>query len=442
MTVLKKLLIQLASPVLALSLLIVIASLLVLGVNPWVKPLGIKTSDFFKTWFFIVVIVILLINLFFCTIKQITGIIKRSDKSPHRLEEITDISGVCEDFSAEKITDLLRQHRFRCRAVSDNEIIGGKHRTGEWSSVIFHIGLILICVGAIIEAGFSFSGRINLQEGELFEDRPTAFKYTDFGPLYQPGEHRFAVFLHGIKPEYKQYGVFAGGDISILVDGLEVLRADVIKGKPLAYKLWNFHFENFGYYAETLFTYNNQQTPIKIGLSTFIHKESDEYKEALQLAGTPYHLTISFIPDLKSYRLEPQKISYKPDRPAIKLLVKKNENGKSKQIFDDIVPLGQTVFFDQRAAIKFADYSFWISLIAYLRTGLYVIYAGFAVSCLGLALLYLWVPQYVRVVIVSTDGCVKVRFGGYTLRYKQVFLQRQEKIKKEIVKLLSKEVLS
>jgi UPF0716 family protein affecting phage T7 exclusion len=74
-----------------------------------------------------------------------------------------------------------------------------------------------------------------------------------------------------------------------------------------------------------------------------------------------------------------------------------------------------------------------------IEPGIYMIYAGFIASLLGLVLLYVWVPEYINLKFIREGGQSKAVIGGYKPRYRQEFQQYFANINKELIELLAKE---
>lgn len=438
MNIIKKLLLYISSPALALLLLFAVFVLLVIGANPWMKSLYRYPASFFNSWIFVAVNAALLINLFFCIFKQLRQTLK-CKWSLNRLPENIESSRTF-DFNmvAQKTKELFRCYGFRCDTNNEGELTAHKRSSGKWGGFVFHMGLIVICAGTFIELACSFSGRIGMVPGQMFEHRLKNFSFISAGPLYNYNKEEFSLFLHNIKTKYKNTGVFASGDISLIVDGLEYSRQEIAAGSPLRFKLWNFYLENFGYYVKTRIGTGRDEILLNIGLSTTIENEYEKYSEEFDLENSPYRLNIEFIPNVSSYKNSGEK-SYKPDQPAIKLIVYKNEKGLAKQVFNGLVAIKQTANFDQGAKVTFEAFYPWITLNAKKEPGLYLIYIGFMISLIGLLLLYLWVPENITVKIFWEDGVLKCSVEGWTARYKKEFQQRLRCIKEELAGLLSKE---
>ncbi|MCL4441827.1 MAG: cytochrome c biogenesis protein ResB [Firmicutes bacterium] len=438
MTAKKKVLKFLSSPVLALSTLVLIAFLLVVGSNPWIKFGYQDTQSIFHSWFFLTVIIVLFVNLLLCVYQQVIRLLNRKEWPLNFLKEF-DIN---RQLDVKQFLGTVRNYAagkgYKSQVLKGTEIIcWEKKRLGIWAAVIFHVGLIIICIGVFTELGFAFNGRIGMVPGQLFEDRLGSYLSAEAGPLHSHKEGAFSLYLHEIKMKYKQTGVFASADASLIESGTEVFRQNIAAGTPLRFKLWNVFFESFGYYIKTHLTIDDREFPLDVGLSTTFQKDYEKYSEVFRLDKTPYWLNIEFIPDRTSYTNHENR-SYEPIQPFINLIVRKTENGKNEQIYQGQIPLGGTAGFD-RAKLKFEEFYPWITLNAKMEPGLYIIYVGFVIGLTGLGLLYLWVPEYICVKWLEKEGILKVAIGGYKTKYKKEFQLYLNEFSKELAELLSKE---
>lgn len=439
MQTMRKMLKYISSPALAMALLIFTLILLIIGVSTrygfWYR----YPSDLSESGFISAFIAVFFVNLLLCTITQVNRVIKRSKSANSRLEELDISCSMHDDLIMQRVKDCLKGRGFCLQVDNYGEITGWKRRLGIWGTVIFHAGLLAIGIGFFIEAGFAFTGRIALVPGQMFEDRKAGYSFVKEGPLHNHNEGEFSIFLHNIETKYKETGVFAGGDVSLIKGGQEVKRKVVAAGKPLNFGLWNIHFERFGYFVNTRFKIGEREFPIAVGLSTMAHSDYEKYSEAFNLEGTPYRLDIEFIPDKSSYK-GPKAKTYRPVQPAIKLNVRKTEHNGSKQIYDGVISMDKNIYFDKDAQITFDGFYSWITFNAKKEPGLYVIYAGFIVSLLGVSIIYLWAPEFLRVKLVREEARAKILIGGWTARYNKEFQSQLAGIKRELTQLsVSKE---
>ncbi|MHB9095771.1 MAG: cytochrome c biogenesis protein ResB, partial [Eubacteriales bacterium] len=379
---------------------------------------------------------VLFVNLLLCTYQQAIRLLNRKNRLSYNANEFI-INSQSDVSFLERLQFYLTSIGYKGQVTIDGQVVCWKKKYGIWGSVIFHMGLIIVCLGVFIELGFAFNGRIGLIPGQSFEDRSGDYLYIKAGPLHNHKEGSFSLYLHEIKMKYKSTGVFASADTSFIENGTEVSRQNVAVGAPARFKFWNIFLENFGYYVKTRLTVNGSEFPLDIGLSTMVHNDYEKYSESFNLNKTPYWLNIEFIPDRTSYTNSKNR-SYRPDQPVINLMVRKTENGKNEQIYQGQIPLGGTAGFD-RAKLKFVGFYPWITLNAKMEPGLYIIYVGFVIGLTGLGLLYLWVPEYICVKWLEQGGLSKVTLGGYKARYKKEFQLYLDEISKELAEFLSKE---
>lgn len=432
-----KLLFYLSSPVLALSLLLLFSLFWLLGLVSGVTSFYKNPQDYFRSWGFIGATAVLAVNLFFCTVRQLSRTLKARKAANCRLEDIATFPEKTGEEAKIKIINTLKRRGYRLQVLGSGDSIGFKNYFGMWSSVIFHTGMLIICLGVFIELGFSFTGRIALVPGQLFEDRAENYKFKQSGPFFSGNSGEFSLFLHNVEAKYKDTGVFAGGDISLIREGVEASRLTVEEGSPLGFKLWHIYFEDFGYFISAKLESGGEEYPLNIGLSTIIHKDSETYQADSTVDRIPYLFNIEFVPNISRYENGRIK-SYKPDKPAVRLIITKTEKGRTGQVFNGIVAAGKNVSIDKGTKFYFEGFYPWVTFTAKKEPGLYVIYAGFAVSLLGLTLIFLWVPEWVRIRFSYDNGDMNIMIGGSTTRYKNEFQHRFDDLKKEIAGLLLK----
>lgn len=421
-----------------MSLLLVIFAILLFGLIPRIMNLYAYPPDYFKSWSVIAVTALLSVNLLFCNFKQVTRILKTRQRFCPT-GQMTDGVSVPRK-SMQIVYGVLQRYGYKqLRLTGPGIFIVTKKRMGIWSSVVFHTGLLLICLGAFMELGFGFNGRIAMIPGQLFEDRTDNYKAIIAEPLFGRNEGKFSLFLHNISSKYKDDGVFAGGDISLITQDIGTMRQTVAEGSPLRFKMWGIYYESFGYYVKTRFTVGKQEFNLDVGLDTHEGENVERYSQNLDLQGTPYRITAEFVPDVSSLKISATR-SYMPRHPVLSLIVVDNTNGKT--VFNGFVPLGKIVNFDSNASVKFQAFYPWITFNAKMEPGLYVIYTGFFISLLGVGLIYLWVPEVLNVKHAVENSLPKLSVDGWTARYQKEFRHKMDNIEHELSELLQKEDLN
>lgn len=414
---------------LALIILVTTVVLLTVGVNPWYN----FNAAFFRSWLFTLVLAVLLINLVFCTYKQAKRIFAKPVVKP----VLREIGAITSDTGfSQAVRGCLVNAGFHLTVDNPQEIMGYKGRVGVWGPVIFHLGLILICIGIFLQIVFSFSGRIGLVPGQVFTDLQQNYLSSDYGLWRNNGESRFKLVLHEVKSKFKDDGIYATGDISVIKGGEEVARQDVNAGNPLGLGIWGFYKDEFGYYVKIRIITEDKDIPFDVGLSTFRHENSETYRDIFDNPDVPYKMSIEFIPDIDSVR---GKKSYKPNHPAVRLMVQNRAAQNGKVMFNDLVRIGQTAAIDKNTYVKFEGYFPWLTLFFKIEPGIYLINLGFGVCLGGLVLLNLLVPQYIRIKLVTGAEGSRLFIGGWTSRYQNSFQHRLTQIKSDLSQLFSEE---
>ncbi len=110
--------------------------------------------------------------------------------------------------------------------------------------IIFHLALLLIIAGVILNYLFRFHGVFGLTEGQTARDTEQKYFRIFAGPLY-PGQFgRFAIELAGVDPVYETAGArTAAAEITLRPAIQETPITDTILiNHPLAWRGLEFHF--------------------------------------------------------------------------------------------------------------------------------------------------------------------------------------------------------
>ncbi|WP_418790416.1 hypothetical protein [Phosphitispora sp. TUW77] len=314
-----------ASPVLTLVLLVVLLVFLYLGTTDMFKnsaEIAGRSSMIFFSPLFLAVVLLFEINLISCTFRQLKKAVNRRLKG----------------------------------------------------SVIFHIGLVIIVLGALIQFAFGFTGYFRIIEGDVFESRQDNYYIAREGVFYREEPVKSELFLQKIDiPPDDQEGTRGRGLLTLVRDGEVAAKQWVSADDSLSYGLMDIAFNRMGYYLMLDYTDSLGKTlaAYPLLLQSVEILDGTGFSGSLKIQGTDY--TIS----LKSEHV-----------PEFQVTVDKKVSGEQAEtIYKGRAAVGDTVSLD-RNEITLSHLVPWIIFRIRYEYGFYIIYAGMIIATAGMLLLY------------------------------------------------------
>jgi len=428
----------LTSPKTIISLIIL--TLIATSLGFFVPQITDKSPSFFETWqenniytyrfvarlqlhmvytsYWFLSLVILLMTSLALTIYQM---VKRNFKdklqiTDYRLQTTKKNSFIT---NAEQV---FKKRRYINRGTAGDNFIFVKNIIGRWGSTVFHIGLLLIIISALLVVCFQKRGFIQLIEGDLFDGRESSFLVKSKGVLAGTYDTGFKVFLSKLDHDYWETDSLKSIDSSLTVinDGTES-KMNVSINKPLLIEGTNvYQSYDYGY---TL-SFSLRQLAGEEVVSHFnIDRASNVQKYAVGNSSypkSPYILKMKFMPDLN-------KKSFYLNKPIVHLTV---DEGLTP-VFRGLVIPGDAVKINNDI-LRFTGVRYWSGLIFVNNPGMVLVYIGFAAAIIGLAIMYMLPYKEIRLTVNPETGTYDII--GSTKKYKAIFAEELEEIKKEIAK--------
>lgn len=212
----------------------------------------LKLSDMYHSWWFQVLLALLLVNITFCSLKRLPHAIKQmQDRDPqfdnrplalHEKRELK-VKGT-PAAAADAVSAMLgRKAGTVVRAEKDGTVYllaskGGWSRMGVY---ITHTSLFLFALGALVGTIWGFKGAVNIIEGrtvnEVYDRSKGGMTPIDFE--VRCDEFRVEYYPGGMKP--KDYI----SQLTVLKNGQEVMRKTIEVNDPLIYEGFYFYQSNY-----------------------------------------------------------------------------------------------------------------------------------------------------------------------------------------------------
>lgn len=225
------------------------------------KALGF--FDMYHSWWYILLLYLLTVNLIACSIKRLPHIWKIISQPTTTLDgtlerSLTSKASITSkeqpEMLKEKIAAFLRSE-FAEPVVTESE--GGWHLFAEKNSwcrlsvYIVHLSIIIIFIGAIIGSLFGYKGFVNIVEGQSVSNvMSRSGKPVDLGFSVRCEKFSKTTYPNGAPKEFKSI-------LTVLENGKPVpdfTNVRVIVNDPLSYKGITFYQSSYGNAGDYFFT--------------------------------------------------------------------------------------------------------------------------------------------------------------------------------------------
>ena len=124
--------------------------------------LALKLDNVFFSWYFLTLLLLLCLNLLFCSVLRLG----KTGKSYRAMPEATaSATAKPLDASRDELTAFLSANRFRRTKTASGEVYA-RNRAGHYGTFVVHLALLLLFISAAGAIYFSSTEDISLREGE------------------------------------------------------------------------------------------------------------------------------------------------------------------------------------------------------------------------------------------------------------------------------------
>ncbi len=229
----------------------------------------LSIPDMYNSWWFLGLLSLLSVNLIVCSIDRFPGVWRqiKADNLAIDLKRLRKMrlsaswtSEKTEESLANELTAKLAESGWKAeRRKRDDSLLlfaqkGAMTRTGVY---IVHASILIIFIGAIIGEMYGFKGSIMLPE-----TKGTSFIYQfgsgdrlDLGFTVRCDHFDIDFYDSGMPKAYRS-------KLTVIEDGKEVLKKDIVVNDPLTYNGITFYQSSYQGYEDFLLTVTNQQTGV------------------------------------------------------------------------------------------------------------------------------------------------------------------------------------
>lgn len=209
--------------------------------------------DMYRSWWFRLLIILLVLNIIVCSIERLASIrkilfVKKPKFRPARFEKARNRTTFDDDRDPQALETLFmallkRKFTHTRRETTDSRVFlfAEKWRWTRIGVYVVHLSIVILLLGSLIGSIFGFEGFVNIPENETVESiflrqsgqpypLPFAIRCDDFDVSF---------YDNGAPREFRS-------SLTILEDGQAVLRKDIIVNDPLRYRGINLFQSSYG----------------------------------------------------------------------------------------------------------------------------------------------------------------------------------------------------
>lgn len=378
-----------------------------------------------------------------CTLRQVK-MVKRMFKVLPAIPAASPINlGVFpEDWGLDALSDLLWKNGFHQGSIDMEEGVlqASKYTWGYWGSVVLHLGFVLIMIGIVISSLSKMEGYIYIGEGQTKTEEAQSY-WQIKERKFLPGHLGFALTLDNLKIGYseKNNNIPYTDSLSLtLLDGQKKITKELEGNRFLAYRGIKFFPDSRGYAIALVVTDDKNQS-LSGGFfhlrTTFddpganyrdaVKKTSIKYQEPIVLPDLGLKITTTFYPDYEIINEVMSTKTWKPDNPALDLVVTKGDQVlyKGPLKLKDKIKIGEYW-------LNFPEFRNNLGLQVVSDQGTLLIFIGFGVALLGLVLLYLFNPKHIWLKLEPSNK--QLLFWSKAQRFPETFQEETNNLASHI----------
>lgn len=304
-------------------------------------------------------------------------------------------------------------------------LFGERNRISELAVYIVHTSLLLIFLGGIVDALYSWNGYVALTRGES----------SSQVALRSGSQHTlpFAIRCDGAGEERYADGTPKRwwSKLTVIEEGRDVLRKEIVVNDPLVYHGVRFYQASYGTTGKVEKLVLGVTPTSGQGASKEIALGMDE---ALPLDADTTVRIAEFVPDYVVRDGQIYTRSAEVVNPAVHLVVESRKSGKQVNVWlPEIEGFEQSASSPYRFEARDLQLANFTGLQVSHEPGQWAVWAGVIVMGLGLTMVFYVVHARVWAVPVrNARGRLVLWVGGAANRNKDVFEQRFRKLVQEI----------
>ncbi|TCK04501.1 cytochrome c biogenesis protein ResB [Phorcysia thermohydrogeniphila] len=265
-------------------------------------------TDVYHSWWYILLLTLLGINLIVCSIKRLPKIWKIAKQPRKTLPEGAEkslkvshsitLEGTGEEIK-KTVTETLKKLKYSTEVSLEEEnqthLFADKNVFARFGVYIVHLGVLIVLIGGLVTAIFGYRGYMNLSEG-------TSSNLVSFFSGPKIIELPFYVKCNKFTIDFYPSGMPKAyiSDLSIIENGKEVYRKKIRVNDPLKYKGIYFYQASYGQGEVTFhIKRGNKRETVSVAFGQPLKFGEGTYLRIVSLDGRTMTMGIEFIQDGK-----------------------------------------------------------------------------------------------------------------------------------------------
>ncbi len=413
--------------------------------NPTVAQVAafVGLDRLFSTWWFLSLAAALYLNTLACAVTQVKSAVKRllaqpEFPSPRFLSSARCSFQVEVDqepaAAAEAILAALRERGYSVKSlvVGNNPPVETQHEVetqhaaslqqerlyaekgnlGILGSPVLHLGLLVVLTAVAWSGLTRFTGYVEVGEGQGFKETKGAYLQQSAGLLFGDGHRGFDVRVDRVEvgPPIafgRVSSVNARSAVTILKDGAEVASGTLEVNRSLEYRGVRLHQTSlFGPAVVVSLDFGDGR--VDQGIVNLAPAGGTRFKNSLYLPGTIYRVTLEVDTADNSVQLQLRR--------------------RSDTLFSGQIRPDQQVKFDG-LSLAVVDLRHWTGLRVVSDRSEPLLYAGFFVTLIGLAISALVARRQIWALIQSDGDGTRIACAGVAAKARAMFAEEFSEIK-------------
>jgi cytochrome c biogenesis protein ResB len=405
-----------------------------------VSALGVLVPKLsvFQTRWFAVLGVVFFMNLTACTLQQLMNAF-RLWRNRHQLIKNDKnfkhyISDKNENLS--NLAQFLQKRGYDVVPGNNGNLLWTKHNFGIWGASIFHIGLILIIIGAFISGALKMSGYMKIAEGEVRYEQHENFEALEEGPFFNEAWHTgVGITLNKQRVQVDKNGLIENviSDISIMKGGGYTQKASLGEKESVIYDGLRIFEKDSGFAPFIEIAGPDQATLLK----SYLLLETDNtgtperfYLKGFQLPNTTCRINIDFYPDMvvQGNKITTNKLILSNPCAVVSL------TDANRKIAEKVIRPGQSVDL-QGYSLKMGEIKQWSGFDIVNDQGADYVFGGSWVALVGLILMYLFPYKKIQI-YRSGNNLPRWEIIGATNRQRKIFEEELQELQNPMDNLI------